>query len=169
MRTLLRLGLLAAGLATLPVAVPVSAGAGGKTHVGVKANQVVSLSTSLIPNDNSQGHPFRYDRGPVPFAVPAGFAFVVTDIVVEPNAGTLSAADRIFVLIDAGDRFFSMDYLGGGTRHYPLAGGIVVPAGETLSGRNTTFSTHGVDVRILGYFVKGAGLPFGESPFGEAP
>jgi hypothetical protein len=168
MSTLFRVRLLAAVLAAAPLTAPFSALAGGKTHLGVKPSQVVSISTTLLANDNSVGHAFGYDRGPVPFSVPAGFSFVVTDVVLHPEVATLTGTERFKVLIDTGDRFFSLDHLGPETRHYPLAGGIVVPSGASLTARNTTFSTHSAEVRVLGYFVKGAGLPFGESPFPNA-
>jgi len=158
-------------LAALVLPQPVAAGSSGskKTHLGVAPNRVVNLRTYTIPNDNSGGALFYYDREiQRPFSVPEGYSFVVTDVFILPDVGTLAANQQMFVYLSLGaGRDFGAHYASAEIRHFALAGGLVIPGGTTPTARNITDSTHACDVQMLGYFVKGAALAGGESPFPE--
>ncbi len=138
------------------------------THLGVQLGRVAALHTFNIPNDNSGGHLFYYDRQvAAPFAaVPDGYAFVVTDIIIELQTfGTLSGEYLVIVNFDdIGRRIFAARFLGeSGSQHYALSGGFVIEAGHQPTARNTAFSTDDVEVQLLGYFVKGDGMGVGTS------
>lgn len=135
-----------------------------KTHLGVPSKQVVNLSTSQVPNDNSGGSLFRYDREGDPFAVPPGYSFVVTDVLVHP-ANPANTTDVYLVVLNFGSRLFEAKFIGSELRHYQFAGGMVINAGAVPDARNTTSSSAPVDVQLLGYFVKGEGLDGGEGLF----
>jgi len=142
---------------------------GKKTHLGVPPSQVVNIHTMSVPNDNSGGHEFFYDRvGSAPFLVPPKFSFVVTDIILEPE--DLTETDDYFVIVNigpGGSRTFDIRSLNQQQRHTSFAGGMVMPGGHTPTARNTTFSAKSCNVQILGYFVKGKALDEGESPVPE--
>jgi hypothetical protein len=57
------------------------------------------------------------------------------------------------VKIGGGSRFFPAGFVGAVTQHYTLTGGLVVPEGASLTADNSTFSSHDVNVQVLGYFV----------------
>lgn len=145
------------------------------THLAVPSNQLVHLVIASIPNDNSSGHFFRFDySGPAFRAVPRGMSFVVTDVFVTPQPQSLEelleldATDRYTVVINIGSlgsRFIVANFVGASQVHLRLGGGIVAPAGATVSARNTTSSKHAVQVQLLGYLIKGAGLPENTAPF----
>lgn len=140
------------------------------THLNGTSQQIVNLSTFCIPNTtpNNINQPFFYDRGNVPFTpVPQGFSFVITDIIIDPFCfATSNSTDSFlaFVTIGNGSRRFPAGFNGAVTQHYALTGGIVVPEGTSLTADNSTFSTNAVNVRVLGYFVRGPGLGE-EQPF----
>jgi hypothetical protein len=138
-------------------------------HLGVAPNRVVNLRTYTLPNDNSGGALFYYDRDiQSPFSVPEGYSFVVTDVFILPNVGTLAANQQMFVYLSLGaGRDFGAHYASAEIRHFALAGGLVIPGGTTPTARNITDSTHDCDVQMLGYFVKAEALASGESPFPE--
>lgn len=142
-------------------------GKGGKpTHLGVPPSQVVSVSTFSVPNNNSGGHTFFYDRnGAAPFAVPEGFSFVVTDLFIIPADLDPTNIYAVVVGLDNGEQrnHFQMALNPQGL-HVALSGGLVIASG-TPTARNTTFSSTACDVKLLGYFVKGEALRGGESLF----
>lgn len=141
------------------------------THPGVPIDKLVSILTMQLPNDN---HPqtFYYDRqSGSPFNVPDGFSFVITDVIVNPEINSFSAAQFFLVVITIdGGRSFTVR-CDGRTAHYPLAGGLVIlgpavpsPGSKGINARNTTFSTGPVEVQLLGFFVEGAsGLGVGKA------
>jgi hypothetical protein len=135
-----------------------------KTHLGVPSKQIVNLETNQVPNDNSGGALFRYDRSGAEFAIPPGYSFVVTDVLVQP-ANPPNTTDVYLVVLNFGGRLFEASFVGSELRHYPLVGGMVINAGAVPDARNTTSSSAPVDVQLLGYFVKGEGLDGGESLF----
>ena len=138
---------------------------GKTTHLGVASNVLVSLQTTGVPNDDTSGHQFYYDGfAGAPFGpIPDNTSFVVTDIVIHPWS---TLEDALFlILIDFEGRSFQAKHWGAGTKHYPLSGGIVIPANATPTCRNTLFSDANADVELIGYFTKGAGLAFAQSPF----
>jgi hypothetical protein len=144
---------------------PDAARAGGKkTHLGVPANQIVNLQTQNIPNDNAGGALFRYDREGDEFFVPAGYSFVVTDIFILPS-NLPNTTDAYLVVVNLGGRLFQAQFIGAQTQHYDLGGGMVIKSGSVPEARNTTFSSYACEVKLLGYFVKGEGLPGGEALF----
>jgi hypothetical protein len=133
--------------------------------------KVVNLVTQQVPNDNGAAN-FFYDRV-TPFSVPPKFAFVITDIIVNPQITSVAGNEFYLVVltIDAGRSFTIRSR--GETRHLALSTGLVAP-GPTIPSpggvkelivRNTTFSTGPVEVQLLGYFTKagrelGVGMPF---------
>jgi hypothetical protein len=162
-----RAGTVAAVVLAALVLVGASVGKGGKkTHFGVPPSQVVNISTFSVPNNNAGGAPFFYDRNSnSPFTVPEGFAFVVTDIFIEP--ADLSPANDYLVVVgldDGESRSMSIFALEPQDRHVAFSGAMIMSSGAPTA-RNTTSSTTACDVRILGYFVKGEGLDGGESLF----
>jgi len=157
---------LAFGLAALGAG-EATAGPGKKTHLGVKTDQIVSLTTGVLPNDNSGGHEFGYDStsGPFPFAVPEKYSFVVTDVQVLPNTPPVPGDFLVVINIGAqGSRTFDVAF-SGVAFYQSLTTGFVVPGGTTPTARNTTFSTAEVSVKLQGYYVKGSGLPEREPAF----
>jgi hypothetical protein len=55
------------------------------THLRVEINRIINIQTLNLPKDNTS-QPFYYDRQPgSPFSVPAGFSFVITDIIIQPE------------------------------------------------------------------------------------
>jgi len=139
----------------------------GKTHLGVGPNLIAKIETEDIPNDNSAGHPFRFDREGDPFVVPPGFSFVVTDVIVH-NFGPPNPTDVFLVVVDLGGRLYTTEFFGTQTHHDALTGGYVVTEGAVPDARNTPTSTAHCQVEMLGYFVKGKGTPGGSSPFPPA-
>ena len=141
------------------------------THLGVSTKQVVYLSSFNVENDNTGGDLFYYDRnynGGHALQVPEGYSFLVTDIFVAPSGVGVDSDAQYLVVVNlttTGTRTFSARFSGTDTRHYPLAGGMVIPAGAEPSARNTTYSSGDVEVRLAGYFVKGPGLQGGEVVF----
>ena len=109
-------------------------------------NQVVNLRTQDIPNDNVGGALFRYDREGAPFAVPEGFSFVVTDILIHPE-DLPNTTSVYLVVVNLGGRFFQASLVGSETRHYELAAGMVIKGGTVPEAKNTTFSSNPCEVR----------------------
>lgn len=138
---------------------------GKKTHLGVPARDIVNIETYQVPNNNSGGSGFFYDRQSTPFTVPPGFSFVVTDIFVEPTGTTVNDSKYYLVVIDLGGRSFTAQFGGSATHHVALRSGMVIPGGAVTTARNTTSSTTPVGVRMQGYFVEGSVPAPGSSPF----
>jgi hypothetical protein len=171
------LTILASALASLVLFVPASMGdeksdgrqERSETHLNVPSKQIVHLSTHCVRNDNRADNGYYYDGNPdAPFApkgVPKGYSFVITDIVIQPFCNTTpNKNDSYFVVIamGGGARQFQALNFEGGTKHYALAGGLVVPEGYSISARNHDTSTATqVIVELFGYFVKGKGLDLG--------
>jgi hypothetical protein len=144
------------------------------THLNGTSRQIVNLSTFCVANTppNNIQQPFFYDRGDVPFTkVPQGFSFVITDIIIEPCATLPRLEGTFLAFVTIGhteSRRFAAGFTGPFPKHYALTGGLVVPEGEPLTGDNSTFSSDAVNVKVLGYFVRGLGLPEREPfPFHE--
>jgi hypothetical protein len=137
---------------------------GQRTHLEVPSSRIINLSTFCMTNDNTS-RPYFYDRASsAPFSmVPEGFSFVITDIIIDPCGLQLpKPTDKLLVVVSIGCcRSFSSGYREAVTQHYPLTGGFVIPEGTSVAGRNTTFSTTGAEVQLLGYFVRGPGLGVG--------
>lgn len=155
-------------LGVLVLLVSTSASAGGKkTHLGGTSDQILNLVTSVLPNDNSGGHTFRYDYSGPSFSVPEKYSFVVTDISVTPE-GSFAPTENYLVVINidnGGSRLFVARFTGGGGFYHSLTTGLVMPSGTTPTARNTTSSTSGVSVQLRGYYLKGDGLPSNTSAF----
>lgn len=141
------------------------------THLRVRPDRMVNISSMTIPNDNGQGHTFFYDRQPASeFSVPENRSFVVTDIIVHASSVNQPIPDpnryimAVVNFTNNGERIFHVSFSGDNTAHYPLSGGIVIPGGHTPHFRNTTWSTTHAQAQLLGYFVKGDGLEAGEVP-----
>jgi hypothetical protein len=151
-------------------AVSASAAGAKKTHLGVPLRQIVNLSTESVPPDNN-AKPLYYDRDALgnPFAVPEGWAFVVTDVFVEPDGVNQPATVTLGVLTFTGGRALTFEFEGSGTKHYPIAGAFTIPGGSTPDVRNIAPSTGGINVQVLGYFVKGAALASDEELLPAAP
>jgi hypothetical protein len=145
-----------------------AAGSGKKTHLGVAPGQVVSVRTYQLLNDNQTG-PFYPDRqGIVPFSVPEGFSFVVTDIFVHVASVPYSAANEHWVqvyFVENATRSIDFRFEGDETRHYAIAGAYVIPGGAMPLGRNVDYSDTPAEIQLLGYFVKAPGLAPGALPF----
>ena len=141
------------------------------THLGVPVDRMANLVTMQLPKNNT-AQPFYFDReATAPFAVPPGFSFVITDVLVDPEVTTFSASQFFLVVITIdGGRSIEVRCDGRGT-HIALAGGLVVPDPGTpspgskgLTARNTTFSTGPVQAQVLGYYVKAStGLGTGKA------
>lgn len=138
---------------------------GKRTHLGVLAADIANVETFQVPNNNSSGHSFFYDRQSVPFTVPAGYSFVVTDLFVEPTGTTVNDAKYYLVVIETGSRSFVAQFGGSATHHVAFNGGFVIPGGSAVSARNTTSSSTPVGVRMMGYFVAGEVPATGTAPF----
>ena len=139
-----------------------------ETHLGIRSRNIVHLvTTNCVHNDNTSAT-YSYDRDPrAPFAaVPKGFSFVITDIIIDPFCLTEpNDTDRFFVVVTVGQgRTFTAGFVGAETKHYALAGGLVIPEGENVDARNLPSSSNLVDVELIGYFVRGRGLGVGQ-PF----
>jgi hypothetical protein len=153
-------------------AAPAFAATGKKTtHLGVPPRQVVMIHTLNLPKDNSS-FPFLYDRldfnvGEV--TVPEGWSLVVTDIFVHPNTFNDPNLYTLAVFTAANGRTLTMEFKGSAPHHVSLGSGLVVPGGMTPTARNLPDSTGGVEMQLMGYFVKAPGLQLGESPFPPAP
>lgn len=140
------------------------------THLNVQPKKMVALSSMGIAPKNEVGNKFFYDRdSAAEFTVPKGWSFVVTDIIVyatPTQEGPIPNPNRfVFVVIsftNAGERTFQATILGDETKHFPLSGAFVVPAGHEPQFRNTTFSNSHAQGQLLGYFVQAEGLGPGE-------
>jgi hypothetical protein len=140
------------------------------TQVDTSVETITNLLTMQVPNDNT-AQPFYFDRQVgSPFAVPAGYSFVIKDVFVNPQVTNFAAGQFYLVVVTVdGGRSITVRS-DGRTAHLDLASGLVVPApstpspgGKGLSVRNTTFSTGPVEVQLLGYFVRVAtGLGVGQ-------
>lgn len=141
--------------------------AGKKTHLGTDALALVNLQTFNIPNDNSGGHQFYYDRDiGAPFTVPEKLSFVVTDVIVHLSSFDANNFYLVVVNFDnQGYRTFSPSFSGQALQHYSFETGFVVPAGHTPTARNTGLSNGAIEVQLLGYFIKSSGPPPGEVLF----
>jgi len=142
------------------------------TQVTVSVETIANLVTMQLANNNT-AQPFYFDRqATAPFAVPPGYSFVITDVIVNPELTSFAAGQFYLVVVTAdGGRSITVQSDGHMT-HLALASGLVVPAPSTpspgakgLSARNTTFSTGPVEIQLLGYFVRvatglGVGQPF---------
>jgi hypothetical protein len=109
---------------------------GKTTHLGVASNVLVNLQTHQMPNNNTGGHPFYYDRSSQPFGpIPDNTSFVVTDIIIHPSSSD------------------------------PSASYFVISANTTPTGRNFSSSAHPAEIQLIGDFTKGAGLSSGQPAF----
>lgn len=143
------------------------------THLNVEPRQMVELTSMTIAPNNSTGNLFFYDRdASAPFQVPKGWSFVVTDIIMYPSPvseGPIPSPSRFVLAVvsftNGGERNFQTAIEGDGTRHFPLSGAFVVPAGHAPQFRNTTFSNSHAEAQLLGYFVHAPGLAPGQVVF----
>lgn len=142
------------------------------SQIAISVETIANLVTMQLANSNTS-QPFYFDRQPgAPFKVPAGYSFVITDVIVNPQVTSFAAGQFFLVVLTVdGGRSITVQSDGHMT-HLALASGLVVPAPSThspgskgLEARNTTFSTGPVEVQALGYFVRvatglGVGQPF---------
>jgi hypothetical protein len=143
------------------------------THLNVAPRQMVNLSSMDIAPNNSPGNLFYYDRNArSPFQVPKGWSFVVTDVIVYSSPigeGPVPSPSRFVLAVvsftNGGDRILTVTVEGDATRHFPLSGAFVIPAGHAPEFRNTTFSNTHAEAKLLGYFVHAPGLGPGEVVF----
>ena len=141
------------------------------TQGNISVETIANLLTMQLTNNNT-AQPFYFDRqATAPFAVPPGYSFVITDVIINPQVTSFAAGQFFLVVVTAdGGRSITVQSDGHMT-HLALASGLVVPAPSTpspgakgLSGRNTTFSTGPVEIQLLGYFVRVAtGLGVGQA------
>jgi len=131
------------------------------THLNVPVGQITNLLTMQLPKDNTS-HPFFYDRqASAPFNTPAGFSFIITDLIVNPEVTNFAVGQFYLVVITIdGARSLTVRCDGRST-HQALSAGLVIPdsslpapGAKGLTARNTTFSSGPVEVQLLGYFVK---------------
>jgi hypothetical protein len=139
------------------------------THLNALPNKIVNLQTFTIPPDNSLGYKFFYDRQEgSQFAVPKGWSFIVTDVVIfaSPLAGPIPDPDRFVYAVvsftNGSERNFQASVFGDDTRHFSLTSAIVIPPGHEPQFRNTTFSNSSAEAQLIGYFTEGAGMRPGE-------
>lgn len=132
------------------------------THLNVRVGEIVNLETFCLPNDGTSGL-FWYDRSSVPFDIPQGHSFVVTDIIAQPFCTGSPDPDARWHLVVEGSlgRSFEVAFRGDSIVHYALSGGIAytsdnVPAVRTI--RDPALSTGSIEIQVLGYFVKGNAL-----------
>ena len=124
-----------------------------KAEFAADVNALANLQTFQVPNDNSGGHAFYYDRQfSAPFGtVPEKLAFVVTDVFI--HVSSFNPNNVYLVVIGfGGSRSFTASFTGRTTQHYALSGGWVIPGGHAPSARNTTFSDgphRGAAARLL--------------------
>jgi len=142
------------------------------TQLDPSVETIANVVTMQLPKNNA-AHPFYFDRQvTTPFAVPPGYSFVITDVIVNPEITSFAPGQFYLVVITAdGGRSITVRS-DGRTAHQALATGLVVPEPSTpspgskgLEARNTTFSAGPVEVQLLGYFVRvatglGVGKPF---------
>ena len=147
------------------------------THLGVHQQRIVHASSFTIANDNDGGNQFWYDRHhPSLLTVPDGWAFIVTDVMVEPSPVSgegIQDSDRFILAVisfdNQGYRTFLARFTGDSNQHYPFSGGYVIPGGHTPTFRNTTLSTCHAEASLLGYFVEGSALNPGQAAVPEDP
>jgi hypothetical protein len=143
---------LAIALCLAPLLLGGGAAAGGKTHLGVPPEQILSLS-AFAPRDDSD-NVFRYDASGPEFFVPEGMVFVVTDVHIFPN--TTGAASDGYVVTIAGGRGHIIRFWG--TYERSLVAGLVIPSGAVLEARNDLSSADDVNIVVRGYLTKGKAL-----------
>ena len=133
-----------------------------KTHLGVPANRMLFLRTSVA--DGAAAY-LTYDGGVHQFVVPTGKAFVVTDVRINTtDIGNVNANTQ--VTIDFGGRSYVAQFKGFDTFRDHFEGGIVVPVSQKIHVTNQGFSSDTVNVEVEGYLVNGEGLSLNEVPFG---
>ncbi len=131
------------------------------THLGIPVGQITNLVTMQLPKDN-HAKPFYFDRDAgAQFTTPAGFSFVITDVIVNPEVTNFAAGQFYLVVVTVDGARSITIRCDGHTKHLGLAGGLVVPdpsvpatGPKGVTARNTTFSSGPVEVQLLGYFVK---------------
>jgi hypothetical protein len=132
------------------------------THLNVAVGRIVNLASFCILNDNDLDRQFFFDRQVnLPFVIPAGNSFVITDIFVDPSCDTSDPDSRALVVIEGpnANRGLSLTVNGNEVKHFPLAGGLAFRAGEVPQPRNTPSSSGRVEIQVLGYFVRGSAPP----------
>ena len=142
------------------------------THLNVRVGEIINLTSQCIKNDNSSNEKFYYDySGPEVKAIPAGYSFVVTDIIVNPNCNVEpfnSSSTFTLAVIGTnpgGSRIFEAQFAGPDAKTYSLTGGLAYRSGSVLTPRNTTFSTSYIVIQVLGYFVRGEAVKENTSRF----
>jgi len=130
------------------------------THLNVPIGQITNLVTMQLPKDN-HAQPFYFDRNAAaPFTTPAGFSFVITDVIVNPEVTNFAAGQFYLVVVTVDGARSLAIRCDGRSAHLALVGGLAVPdqngppPGGGVTARNTTFSSGPVEVQLLGYFVK---------------
>src|ERR1700747_392258 len=103
------------------------------TQVDASVETITNVVTMQVPKDNT-AQPFYFDRQVgSPFAVPAGYSFVITDVFVNPEVTSFAAGQFYLVVITAdGGRSITIRS-DGHTAHLALASGVVVPEPNTPS------------------------------------
>lgn len=140
------------------------------THLNVNIGEIVSLESFCILNDNSLTNQFYYDRqASAPFVIPAGYSFVVTDIVAQPSCDVAPGdpTDFYLALVEGPQavRKYTLQFRGDEIVQYTLNGGITYPSGFEPRPRNTTSSAGRIQIQLLGYFVEDDALAPGAPRF----
>jgi len=130
------------------------------THLAVPPKWMANLETAQLPNDNTDS-PFYFDREfNSPFSIVAGYSFIITDIIVNPDVINFAPGQFFLLVITIdGGRCITIRSAGNSV-HIPLTAGLVVPGPgvrspgtKGLNARNTTFSSGAAGIQVMGYFI----------------
>lgn len=136
--------------------------AASQTHVGVPVDRLVVLQTSQVYSGVPSG--LYYDGFfNAPFSVPEGYAFVATDVIVNPLVGTTEPMVYGYMNVDGFLRY-PIQHVGKGMSVHGLGTGLVFRPGNDPRVYAYSSSVGTFQVTITGYFVQGnarpAGVPF---------
>jgi hypothetical protein len=139
----------------------VASNAPARTHLGAAASDVVTLVTETSPTGPGVAAPLAFALGadgiPKPFAIPAGTALVVTDVIVTIPRSNARAGRYVASIANASGFHtripISVDTAADGFQKVlALAGAVVfttLPEFQTLAGNPSDMS-----VWLYGYLAK---------------
>jgi hypothetical protein len=132
------------------------------THLNVRVGEIINLETFCLTNDGTTNELF-YDRSTNPLQIPQDHSFVVTDIIAQPFCLGGASPDAVWHVLLQGPlaRNFEIRFRGDSIVHYALSGALAytsdnVPEVRTI--RDASLSTGGIEIQVLGYFVRGDAL-----------